>query len=80
MSYAGNECAVAQYVIDADGNKHSEHVYFADAIKEGLLLRERHPQSELKVRDLSQSSSADMCKSGSFQSPALRSNCISAGD
>ena len=38
-----------------DGSKHSEHVYFVEAIKAGLLLREQNPQSRIKLRDISDS-------------------------
>ena len=61
MGHDGTDyAAVAQYVVEIDGNKHSEHVHFADAIKQGLLLRCEHPQSRIRVRDLSKSSTADM--------------------
>ena len=54
-----NDSAAAQYVVELDGNKHSEHVHFVDAIKEGLLLRGKHPHSKIKVRDLSQIDSTE---------------------
>lgn len=54
-----NGAAVARYVIEMDGKKLSEHVHFVDAIKEGLVLRGQWPHSNIKVRDLSQTSSAE---------------------
>ena len=55
-----NDSVAAQYAVEVDGNKHSEYVYFADAIKVALVLRETHPQSQIKVRDLSEISFAEM--------------------
>ena len=40
-----------QFVVEIDGNKHSEYAYFAEAIKTALLLRERSPGSKVNVRD-----------------------------
>lgn len=61
MSDAGmNDAAVAQFSVEVDGNKQSEHTYFADAIKEGLLLRGKYPDSKIKVRVLSQPSLLDV--------------------
>jgi hypothetical protein len=54
-----NDAATVQFVIEVDGGKHSEHVYFVDAIKVALLLREEHPESKIKVRDLSEECSLE---------------------
>ena len=40
-----------RFVVEIDGNKHSEYAYFAEAIKTALLLRERSPGSKINVRD-----------------------------
>jgi hypothetical protein len=55
-----NDSAVAQYVVENDGNKHSEHIHFIDAIASALVLRERQPHLMIKVRDLSQIASIEM--------------------
>jgi hypothetical protein len=47
-----SDAAVVQYVIEHNGEQHSEHVYFVEAIKAALLLREQHPGSKIKVRDI----------------------------
>ena len=49
--------AVAQFAVEIGGKRHSEHVHFVDAIKQGLLLRGEHSHSKIKVRDLSQDTS-----------------------
>lgn len=48
-----DDAAVVPYAVEIDGKKHSEHVHFVEAIKEGLILRGKHRQSRIKVRDLS---------------------------
>lgn len=59
MSNAGiSDAAVVQYVVEVDGNKNSEHVYFVDAMKTALILRQAQPNSKIKVRDLAQPESA----------------------
>ena len=40
-----------RFVVEIDGNKHSEYAYFSEAIKTALLLRERSPGSKVNVRD-----------------------------
>ena len=53
MSSTGNNnSADAQFVVEIDGEKHSEHRYFVDAMKAALLLRQSQPNSKIKVRDL----------------------------
>jgi hypothetical protein len=55
MSNTGsNDSTAAQFAVEIDGNRHSEHVYFADAMKIALLLRQTQPHSKIKVRDLVQ--------------------------
>ena len=61
MSDVGtNNSADVQYVIAIDGSKHSEHVYFVEAIKAGLLLREQYPECKIKVRNNSEVTSAEI--------------------
>ena len=58
MSNTGNNnSADAQFAVEVDGKKHSEHRYFVDAMKAALLLRQAQPQSKIKVRDLAQATS-----------------------
>ncbi len=49
-----SSAVVVQYVVEINGSKHSEHVYFVDAIKAALLFREQNPGLKIKVRDLSE--------------------------
>jgi hypothetical protein len=44
--------AVVQYSVEIDGSRHSEYVYFVDAIKIALILREQNLASKIKLRDL----------------------------
>ncbi len=44
---------VERFVVEIDGNKHSEYAYFSEAIKAALLLREQSPESKISVRDTS---------------------------
>jgi len=59
MWSAGTNNDVAQFAVEIDGKRHSEHVHFVDAVKEGLLLRATHPHSKIKVRDLSRDTSGE---------------------
>ena len=61
MSNVGiNESAAEYYVVEVDGADHSEHVYFVEAIKAGLLLREQYPGCKIKVRNNSEVTSAEI--------------------
>ena len=51
--------ADVHYIIEIDGSRHSEHFYFVEAIKAGLLLREQNPQSRIKIRDVSEANSPE---------------------
>jgi hypothetical protein len=73
---ATNVSALVQYVVEIDGAKHSEHGSFVDAIKAGLLLREQHPDSKVKVRDISEAAADEVAASRKFAlSPRNRSPC-----
>jgi hypothetical protein len=39
------------YVLQVDGRIKSKHRRFVDALKAGLLLKQEHPNSRIKVRN-----------------------------
>jgi hypothetical protein len=48
-----NNQTAEQHVVEVNGVVHSQHVYFADALKTALLLRYATPEAKIRVRDLS---------------------------
>jgi hypothetical protein len=47
------------YVLEIDGKFESEYKTFTGALKAGLELRRKFPQSEVKVHDANQQTPAD---------------------
>jgi len=54
-----DDSADAQIAVEIDGDRHSEHTYFVEAMKVALLLRQTQPHSKIKVRDLHQLNSVE---------------------
>jgi len=54
-----SDFAHAVFAIEVDGIRPSEHVYFVDAIQAALLVRQKQPNSKIKVRDLTPIDSAE---------------------
>ena len=52
MRSTGKSDAHALFAVEVDGIYRSEHVYFVDAMKAALLVRQTQPNSKIKVRDL----------------------------
>lgn len=53
MTEGESGSGVQQFFVQADGVRVSGHVYFADALKAALLLKNENSYSRIKVRDLS---------------------------
>ena len=41
-----------RFVVEMDGQHHSEHAHFAEALKVALLLRDDFAERKIKLRDL----------------------------
>jgi len=48
-----------EYVLQIDGKVKAGYRRFVDALKAGLQLKELHPASDVKVRDVTEQSSAE---------------------
>ncbi len=48
----GSESTEKSFVVEINGERHSAHAGFADALKVALLLRDSGEHSNIKVRDL----------------------------
>ena len=59
MRSTGKSDAPALFAVEVDGIYRSEHVYFVDAMKAALLVRQKQPNSKIKVRDLTPIDSAE---------------------
>jgi len=64
--------AVQHYVVELDGVKHSEHTFFVDAIKAGLVLHEQNPAFKIRVRELSDFKSVQLRRDWQSEKRLLR--------
>jgi hypothetical protein len=52
MSTSQSNESAEGFVVEVDGKWHSGHVYFGEAIKTALLLRNDNTSAKIRVRDL----------------------------